>query len=149
MFLGFANFYRRFIQGFSRIAAPLTSILKTAEPRKGGVGVGADSIARCVGNKLDGRRIDDNKVDGDEVDDDVGMTVQILSKSKNSSKSKEVESSFLTSGARKAFTKLRQAFIKALILHHFDPEHHIWIETDASGHAIGRVLSQLTLDDLG
>ena len=28
VFLGFANFYRRFIQGFSRIAAPFTSILK-------------------------------------------------------------------------------------------------------------------------
>ena len=29
VFLGFANFYRRFIQGFNRIAAPLTSMLKT------------------------------------------------------------------------------------------------------------------------
>ena len=29
VFLGFTNFYRRFIQGFSRIAAPLTSMLKT------------------------------------------------------------------------------------------------------------------------
>ena len=29
VFLGFANFYQRFIQGFSRIAAPLTSMLKT------------------------------------------------------------------------------------------------------------------------
>ena len=28
VFIGFANFYRRFIQGFSRIAAPLTSMLK-------------------------------------------------------------------------------------------------------------------------
>ena len=29
MFLGFANFYRHFIQGFSRITAPLTLMLKT------------------------------------------------------------------------------------------------------------------------
>ncbi len=29
VFLGFANFYRRFIRNFSRIAAPLTSILRT------------------------------------------------------------------------------------------------------------------------
>ncbi len=29
MFLGFANFYRRFIKNFSRIAAPLTSMLRT------------------------------------------------------------------------------------------------------------------------
>ena len=29
VFIGFANFHRRFIRGFSRIAAPLTAILKT------------------------------------------------------------------------------------------------------------------------
>ncbi len=29
VFLGFANFYRRFIKGFGKIAAPLTSMLKT------------------------------------------------------------------------------------------------------------------------
>ncbi len=57
--------------------------------------------------------------------------------------------SFLISKARKAFTKLRQAFIKALILNHFDPEHHIQIKTDASGYVIDRNLSQLTSDDLG
>ncbi len=57
--------------------------------------------------------------------------------------------SFLTANARKAFTKLRQVFVKAPILNHFDPERHIRIETDASGYVIGRILSQLTLDDLG
>ena len=30
VFLGFANFYRRFIQEFSRLTASLTSMLKTA-----------------------------------------------------------------------------------------------------------------------
>ena len=30
VFIGFANFYRRFIQRFSMIAAPLTSMLKTS-----------------------------------------------------------------------------------------------------------------------
>ena len=27
-FLGFANFYRRFIRGFGQVAAPITSLLK-------------------------------------------------------------------------------------------------------------------------
>ena len=57
VFLGFANFYRRFIQGFSRIAAPLTSMLKTTEnigsaanlkETKGGVG-GNSVVGDVVG----------------------------------------------------------------------------------------------------
>ena len=58
-------------------------------------------------------------------------------------------SDFLTSRAKLIFTKLRQAFFKAPILHHFDLKRHIRIETNASGYAIGGVLSQLTSDNLG
>ena len=50
---------------------------------------------------------------------------------------------FLTPDARTAFNRLRLAFTEAPILRHFDPECHIRIETDASGYAIGGVLSQL------
>ena len=31
VFLGFANFYQRFIQGFSKIAGPLISMLRTTQ----------------------------------------------------------------------------------------------------------------------
>ena len=122
-------------------------MLKTSEsktrPGEGGVGVGG-SIARRDKSKLDGRRLDDDKVDSNEIgDNEVETKVQKLSKSK------KPESGFFTPGARKAFMKLRQAFIKAPILDHFDPECYIRVETDTSGYAIGRVLSQLTLDDLG
>ena len=148
VFLGFANFYRRFIQGFSRIAAPLTSMLETAEPKKGGDGVGGDNRAGRDG--IDGNGMDDVEVDGGEVEvDEVGKKGRKTSKSKKSSNSKTVGSDFLTPGAKLAFTKLRQAFLKALILHHFNPERHIQIETDASGYTIGGVLSQLTSDDSG
>ena len=58
------------------------------------------------------------------------------------------EPKFLTSNAKKTFNRLKQAFTKAPILQHFDPECHIRIETDASGYAIGRVLSQLTLNQV-
>ena len=110
-------------------------------PGEGGVGVGG-SRARRGGSKLgDGSGMDDVEVDGGEV--------EVGEKGRNSSKSKKTESGFLTSGARKAFTELRQAFVKAPILHHFDPERHIRIETDASGYAIGGVLSQLTSDNSG
>ncbi len=57
--------------------------------------------------------------------------------------------SFLTSKAKKAFTKLRQTFVEAPIQNHYDSKRHIQIEIDASGYAIGGILSQLTSDDLG
>ena len=90
------------------------------------------------------------EVDGAEIEvDEVGKIARKMSKSKNLSKSKMVGSNFPTLGAKLAFTKMRQAFLKAAILHHFNPERHIRIETDVSGYAIGGVLSQLTSDDLG
>ena len=51
--------------------------------------------------------------------------------------------SFLTLEARVTFSRLRLTFTEAPILRYFDPKCHIWIETDASGYAIGGVLSQL------
>ena len=45
------------------------------------------------------------------------------------------ELTFLISDTRKVFNQLKQAFIKAPIYRHFDPECHIRIETNASGYA--------------
>ena len=59
-----------------------------------------------------------------------------------------VGSDFFISKAKPTFIKLRQVFVKALILYYFYPECHIRIETDVSGYAIGGVFSQLTSDDL-
>ena len=106
---------------------------KSAVLKKGIVVVDGDSKARRDRGELDGSGIDDVKVDGSEV--------EFGEKGQNLSKSKKTELGFLTSGARKAFTKLRQAFIKAPIFHHFNPERYIWVETDASGYAIGGVFS--------
>ena len=78
--------------------------------------------------------MDNVEVDSGEVKvDEVGQKVQKLSKSKNLSKSKKTVRSlgFLNPRAKLAFTKLRQVFLKAPILNHFDPERHIWIETDS------------------
>ena len=69
---------------------------------------------------------------------------QKLTKSKSPTTSNVGATEFLTSKARIAFTQLRKASTEAPILQQFDPECHIWIETDASGYAISGVLSQLT-----
>ena len=68
-----------------------------------------------------------------------------LSKSGNSTNFDATEDGpkFLTSDAKTAFNRLWLAFIEVPTFWHFDPECHIRIETDASGYAIGSVLSQL------
>ncbi len=75
----------------------------------------------------------------------------ICAKKAEASRAKKLgqSGSFLTTDAKGTFTELRQAFIKTPILNYFNPEHHIQIETDASGYAIDGILIQLTSDDLG
>ena len=81
-FLGFANFYRRFIYGYSRIANPLTRLTRKAEP-------------------------------------------------------------FVWSQeCQKAFNTLKEAFTSDVILRHYNPDHKIVVETDASDYVSGGILSQ-------
>ena len=48
---------------------------------------------------------------------------------------------FFTSKAKKAFIKLRQAFIKAPILNHFDSKRFIKIVTNTFNYAISEIFS--------
>ena len=85
---------------------------------------------------IDVAEIDEAGVGGGDCED---KTVE-RSPSKNSNRAM----GYLTPNARRVFIQMRQAFTKALILWHFNPECHIRIETNASGYAIGGVLIQLT-----
>ncbi len=152
LFLGFANIYRRFIKGFSKIAGPLTFMLKmmAASPEapqeatwkvreETGNEVGDGETAKIGGVKLPG-----------------GKNSKNLTNVKNFAKSKVPKAMspgsapearpFLIPDARLAFTRLKPAFTEAPIFHYFDPERYIRIETDASGYTISGVLSQLTSD---
>ena len=120
--------------------------------------------------KDDGNSVVGNLVGGGEATNPTKRKNQakttkskILVKSKNhdfpKSRPKKAGTGFLTPKARLAFIQLRQAFVEAPILYHFNPESHIRIETNASGYTISGVLSQLssgtkpdgvvTKDDLG
>ena len=75
-------------------------------------------------------------------------TVVDLSKNKKSRKSTRIPNigatkkpNFLTPNAKKAFNYLQLAFIKALILQHFNSKSHIWIKTDILNYTIGGILS--------
>ena len=111
---------------------------KSAKPRKGELRVGSDSRAGRAQSKFDGSGMDNVEVDGGEVEvDEFEKKVQKSSKSKKTVRSTD----FFTLGAKLAFTKLRQVFIKVPILYHFDPKRYISVETDVSGYAIIGVLS--------
>ena len=136
VFIGFANFYQHFIQSFSKIAALLTSMLKTTKS--------SEELASKM------FKADNNKIVG-------GNGGRAHETVKNSSrKSTHVPNigatkkpNFLTPDTKKAFNHLRLAFIKAPILQHFDLESHIRIKIDASGYVIDGVLSQLNLNSDG
>ena len=109
VFISFANFYQRFIQDFSRIAASLTSMLKTTR------------LSEVLALKF--FRASDNEVV--EVGGRADGTFRNLSKSKKLKNEKsEVQTrigatgktTFLTPDTKEVFNHLRQAFIEAPIL---------------------------------
>ena len=151
----FANFYWQFIKSFSKIAAPLMSMLKTTVSWQ-------VLIANIV--FVTKKVLIADKVHGVESVNELNEIYGKLSKTRKLSKSQKLaksrkklfksgnlsnfnakknEPSFLTPDARMTFNYLWLAFTKILILRHFDPECHIRIETDALGYAISGVLNQL------
>ena len=163
VFLGFANFYWRFIQGFNKIAAPLTSMLKISGSLNRPASSKNDSSRPISEKNNSNSEVDEFNSDGVEYAKKSGKSHgQNLAKSQKLSKSKGEKSkklsksrnlpnfnttkagpNFLTPNARESFNCLRLAFIEAPIFQHFDPQYYIRIETNALGNAIGGMLSQL------
>ena len=135
VFLGFANFYRRFIKGFSKIAAPLTSMLRTTAASPEGPQETTGKVRKEATGKT--REETGSEVEGGGIK--IGEVKLVKGKkSRNSAKAKTLKfvkatspgtapeaRPFFTPEARLMFIRLRQAFTKAPILHHFNPEQHI------------------------
>ena len=91
MFLGFANFYKQFIKGFSKIVARLTSILKTTAP---------STLARAAYTKAEENELGTDGgggISGGRIDDR-------LANLSSSTKKMSSGSSFFTFEASLAFT---------------------------------------------
>ena len=121
VFLGFANFYQRFIQGFSKIARPLTSMLKTLSL------TGSSTISQSI-----------DVSDEDEVDESGGNGINLSNPSMSTrstgadyltsedakrgggNTNKCVKSArgsdYPTPAAKKTFNHLVHAFTQAFIL---------------------------------
>ena len=142
VFLGFANFYRRFIKNFSRIDTPLTSILRTTSQLSDACSLSIrandNNYNQEVGGGSGGAGAAGKKVKNPSK----AEKSKISAKSKKLAKAKKLNTDFtkakaneasgtdfLTSEARETFIRLRKAFTEAPILHHFDLESHIQIET--------------------
>lgn len=130
MFLGFTNFYRRFIGNFSKIATSLISILQTT---------GYKALAQNI-------QVENQIAPGSTSSSSGGGGIKNLSTVIKLAKFKKLDFTpskvdFLTFGAKAAFIYLWKAFIKALILRYFYLECHICIKINVLGYAISRVLS--------
>jgi transposase InsO family protein len=116
-FLGFTNYYRRFIKNYSKITAPIHDVLAmeaTPEARANR----AKEKASLSGGQL-----------------------KALSKKR---RSRGID---IGDKARAAVEQLKDAFCHAPVLTHFQPGAPLRVETDASQFAIGAVLSQLVNDE--
>ena len=78
-----------------------------------------------------------------------GSSDEIVERSLLHPKLRVKATDYLTSAAKAVFSQLRNTFTKASILHHFDLEWNISIETNISGYFIDRILTQLILNILG
>ena len=120
VFIGFANFYQRFIKGFNRIAVPLTTMLKIT-------GSSVVSASRVDDDEVVGGKgtVDRNAIGWSDVSKKSAKSKSRTKSGHLSNSNNLEEPKFLISNAKEAFNHLKQAFIKALILQHFDPNCHI------------------------
>ncbi len=153
VFLGFANFYRKFIKNFSRIAAPLTSMLQTTGNNNLDIQADQNEKNQDALNNAGGTS---DAGGGGSIKNLATAAKSVKSKKPKLTKTKKSdfaranysEMDFFISEAKKTFIYLWKAFSEALILRHFDPERHIRIETNTLRYAISGVLSQMISDHL-
>ena len=126
VFLSFKNFFEKFIRNINRIAAPLTSILKTIDNE-----VLSTQVTKNEKNK--NKPSDIVEIDSSKIGKNI-KTLSIILKLAKSKKSDLLEvktnfskTDFLIFKAKNAFIHLRNVFIKAPILKDLNSECHIRI----------------------
>jgi hypothetical protein len=147
IFLGFMNFYRRFIEGYSHITRLLTELLKTSG-KEGENGDGQNQPARqgppSRAREVKHTGLSEEMPEGDGV---TPLTARMEKTQKRKHKQNAKGPPFMwTDAAEKSFNWIKKSFAGAGILAHFDPRKRIRLEIDASKFAIAAILSQLQED---
>ncbi len=101
VFLGFANFYRRFIKNFGKIAALLTSILQITKKLTNIEPQSTQAKKQDIPNSVSG--IDSI---GGDIENLLSIVELAKSKKLNLTKSNSLKTNFLFLGAKKAFIYL-------------------------------------------
>ena len=103
VFLGFANFYWQLIQGFSRITAPLTLMLKTTnEPTPS-----KNNGSRLASSKNNDKKPVSGRIDNDNEVDEFGDGSMEYAKKKRKSKGKNLSKSHKLAKSGKNLSKSR------------------------------------------
>ena len=153
MFLDFVNFYIRFVRNCSGITALLISMLQITDNK-------ALSTQTIENNRNQDASASNSGVGSSDTSGRVGGSIENLSivtkwakskkrklikiKKSDFAKANSSKADFLILKAKKVFTHLQKVFNKTPILQHFDLECYIYMEIDASGYAISRILNQMT-----
>lgn len=163
VFFGFANCYRKFVKNFNKIPVPLSLILQTTAKS---TDVKFFSIQIIESQQNQDAPLNVGEADRVDASNGSDKNPSNAGKQKNLTKSKKPKLAksqklnqtldfaranfskidFLHSRAKKAFIRLQKAFTKAPIIYHLDSKTYIWIETNISSFTIGRILSQIDLD---
>ena len=119
VFLGFANFYWRFIQSFSKIAGPLTLMLRTTSSTSSSTilqsSIDVANEDKVSGNEIDGNKTNLSNPSAFKKSTRAGYLTSKSVKKGNANTKKVIKavkgSNYLILVAKKAFNLLQYAFI--------------------------------------
>ena len=137
VFLDFVNFFWRFIKKYSWIAAPLLNLLKTERnKKKTEITLFSKQISLYHRKRKKWRSSSNYSAHSLQVSRELWQ--------------KNIVSVFfsLSEAALKVFKALKKTFMSASLLHYFDENKLMRVETDTSEFAIDRILTQqFEIDD--
>ena len=146
VFLNFVNFFWRFIKNYSWIAALLLNLLKTERNKKKTEIISASQSSQQKPPQMKEQKSSKTSSDYSAHSSQVEEESQAVCSSQVSEELQQknvvIISFSLSEVALKVFKALKKIFTSASLLHYFDENKLMRVETDISEFAIDRILTQ-------